>query len=141
MSRQLDQSLEALLSEERFAFYQAVCEFSHDEVEPNMLRWEREHTLLPDEFIAKMGEMGLFGLTVKEQYGGQGGTLLDLVLLGLALMFLGILGKKPAPPKVPPAVVAGHKVVVKRKSDPVLFFTGLLMLLAGAVLSAFVFHK
>ncbi|NIN71460.1 MAG: hypothetical protein GTO46_05925, partial [Gemmatimonadetes bacterium] len=57
MSRQLDLYLEPLLSEERFAFYQAVCEFSSDEVEPNMLTWEREHILLPDEFIAKMGEM------------------------------------------------------------------------------------
>ena len=45
MSRQLDQYLEPLVSEERFAFYQAVCEFSDDEVGPNMLRWEREHTL------------------------------------------------------------------------------------------------
>jgi butyryl-CoA dehydrogenase len=85
MSRRLDTYLEPLLSEERFAFYQAVCEFSDAEVEPNLLRWEREHILLPDEFIAKMGELGLFGLTVIEDYGGQGGTLLDLVLMGLAL--------------------------------------------------------
>jgi butyryl-CoA dehydrogenase len=62
-----------------------VCEFSDDEVSPNILRWEREHLLLPDEFVGKMGEMGLFGVTVDEEFGGQGGTLLDLVLMGLAL--------------------------------------------------------
>jgi len=85
MPRQIDQYLEPLLSEERFAFYQAVCEFTDDEVEPKVLGWEREHVLLPDDFIAKMGELGLFGLTVGEEYGGQGGSLVDLVVAGLAL--------------------------------------------------------
>jgi len=85
MPRQIDQYLEPLISEERFAFYQAVCEFTDDEVAPKILGWEREHVLLPDDFIAKMGELGLFGLTVSEEYGGQGGSLVDLVVAGLAL--------------------------------------------------------
>jgi alkylation response protein AidB-like acyl-CoA dehydrogenase len=85
MSRQLDRYLEPLLAEERFAFYRAVCEFSDDEIAPQILQWERDHVLVPDETIAKMGEIGLFGVTVGEQYGGQGGTLLDLILMGLAL--------------------------------------------------------
>jgi short/branched chain acyl-CoA dehydrogenase len=85
MPRQIDQYLEPLLSDERFAFYQAVCEFTDDEVAPKILGWEREHVLLPDDFIAKMGELGLFGLTVGEEYGGQGGSLVDLVVAGLAL--------------------------------------------------------
>jgi len=85
MPRQIDQYLEPLLEEERFAFYQTVCGFSDDEVAPNILRWEREHILLPDEFIGKMGQLGLFGLTVDEKYGGQGGSMIDLVLMGLAL--------------------------------------------------------
>jgi alkylation response protein AidB-like acyl-CoA dehydrogenase len=85
MSRQLDRYLEPVVSEERFAFYEAVCEFSDAEVAPNLLHWEREHILLPDDFLAKMGDLGLFGLTVAEEYGGQGGTMLDLVLMGLAL--------------------------------------------------------
>ena len=85
MPRQIDHYLEPLISEERFAFYQAVCEFTDDEVAPKILGWEREHVLLPDDFIAKMGELGLFGLTVSEEYGGQGGSLVDLVVAGLAL--------------------------------------------------------
>ena len=32
-----------------------------------------------------MGQMGLFGVTVSEKYGGQGGNQLDLILMGLAL--------------------------------------------------------
>ncbi len=85
MPRQLDRYLEPILSEERFAFYEAVCEFSDQEVAPHILKWERDHVLVPDSCIAKMGELGLFGLTVGEDYGGQGGEQLDLVLAGLAL--------------------------------------------------------
>ena len=33
----------------------------------------------------EMGRMGLFGVTVSEKYGGQGGNQLDLILMGLAL--------------------------------------------------------
>jgi len=85
MSRRVDHYLKPLLEDERVAFYEAVCQFDDDEVAPNLLSWEREHRLLPNETIAKMGELGLFGVTVDEAYGGQGGTLLDLILVGLAL--------------------------------------------------------
>ncbi len=85
MFRHVDTYLESLIEEERFAFYQAVCDFGEKEIAPHLLEWERQHILLPDETIASMGAMGLFGLTVDEQYGGQGGDLMDLVLMGLAL--------------------------------------------------------
>ena len=32
-----------------------------------------------------MAELGLFGLTIESEYGGQGGGQLELVLMGLAL--------------------------------------------------------
>lgn len=85
MARQIDTYLEPLLDEERFAFYEAVCDFGDAEIAPNLLGWEREHILVPDEAMRKMGELGLFGLTVKEEFGGQGGSHLDLILMGLAL--------------------------------------------------------
>jgi hypothetical protein len=34
-----------------------------------------------------MGELGLFGLPIAEQYGGQGGDHTDLVLMGLAIAY------------------------------------------------------
>jgi hypothetical protein len=77
--------LERLVDEERFAFYQAVCDFAEKDIVPHLLTWERQHSLLPDEAIVTMGDMGLFGLTVDEKYGGQGGNQMDLVLMGLAL--------------------------------------------------------
>jgi len=85
MFRHVDTYLESLIEEERFAFYQAVCDFGDKEIAPHLLEWERQHILLPNEAIVAMGAMGLFGLTVAEQYGGQGGDLMDLVLMGLAL--------------------------------------------------------
>ncbi|MCA9729042.1 MAG: acyl-CoA/acyl-ACP dehydrogenase [Candidatus Eisenbacteria bacterium] len=85
MARQIDRYLEPLLDEERFAFYQAVCDFGDQEIAPRLLGWEREHVLVPDDAIKKMSQLGLFGLTVNESFGGQGGQHLDLILMGLAL--------------------------------------------------------
>ena len=46
-----------------------------------LLQWERSHALVPDECLRAMGELGLFGLPIAEQYGGQGGDHTDLVEL------------------------------------------------------------
>jgi short-chain 2-methylacyl-CoA dehydrogenase len=85
MRRRMDAYLEPLVEPERFAFYQAVCEFADSEIAPELLTWERQHCLLPEKVIRAIADLGLFGLTVAEEYGGQGGTQLDLVLMGLAL--------------------------------------------------------
>ncbi len=85
MARRIDTYLEALVDEDRFAFYEAVRDFSDAEIGANALAWEREHILLPDSCIAAMAELGLFGLGVDEKYGGQGGGMIELVLMGLAL--------------------------------------------------------
>ena len=85
MFRHIDTYLERLVDEERFAFYQAVGDFADKEIAPHLLTWERQHSLLPDDIITAMGNMGLFGLTVSEAYGGQGGKQMELVLMGLAL--------------------------------------------------------
>jgi alkylation response protein AidB-like acyl-CoA dehydrogenase len=81
----MDTYLEDLVDEERFAFYQAVSDFAAKEIAPQVLTWERQHCLLPEAAIAAMADMGLFGLTVSEKYGGQGGQQMELILMGLAL--------------------------------------------------------
>lgn len=85
MARRLDTYLAQLLPEEKFDFYGVVRDFSDAEIAPHLLAWEREHCLVPDDCIAKMGELGLFGLPIEEEYGGQGGDQTDLVLMGLAI--------------------------------------------------------
>mgnify|MGYP006133631757 FL=1 len=85
MERRIDHYLERLVSPDSMTFYKAVCEFAEDRIEPNYLSWERNHKLIPEDIIEEMGQMGLFGVTVSDKYGGQGGNQLDLILMGLAL--------------------------------------------------------
>jgi alkylation response protein AidB-like acyl-CoA dehydrogenase len=85
MARRLDTYLKDLIPEAKFDFYSMVRDFADAEIAPNVLTWEREHILVPDDCIARMGELGLFGLPIEEAYGGQGGDQTDLVLMGLAI--------------------------------------------------------
>lgn len=85
MARRLDHYLRALISEDKFGFYEVVRDFADREVQPRILGWERAHQLVPEDCIAKMGEVGLFGLPVETKYGGQGGDQTDLILMGLAI--------------------------------------------------------
>jgi short/branched chain acyl-CoA dehydrogenase len=83
--RRIDHYLEPLLSDERYEFYRAVADFADREIAPQLLSWERSGELVPDRLIAQLGELGIFGLPIPEEYGGQGGSLTELVLSGLAL--------------------------------------------------------
>src|SRR5262249_31265959 len=85
MRRRMDMYLEPLVEPERWAFYQAVCEFADNEIAPELLTWERQHCLLPEKAIQAIADLGLFGLTVAEENGGQGGTQMDRGLMGVAL--------------------------------------------------------
>ena len=85
MSRRMDGFLQPLVTAERFLFYRSVCEFAREEIEPHLLGWERQRCLLPEKALQAMADLGLFGLTVAEEFGGQGGQQTELVLMGLAL--------------------------------------------------------
>lgn len=84
-SRRIDVYLKDLIEPDRFDFYRAVCDFADNEIAPHLLKWERAHQLVPTDVLRAMGEMGLFGLPIPEEFGGQGGDHLDLLLMGLAL--------------------------------------------------------
>jgi short/branched chain acyl-CoA dehydrogenase len=62
-----------------------VAEFARTVVAPVSAKHDEEHSF-PYEVVAKMGEMGLFGLPFPEEYGGMGG---DYFALSLALEELG----------------------------------------------------
>src|ERR1700744_4389949 len=62
-----------------------VADFARTVVAPVSAKHDEEHSF-PYEVIAKMGEMGLFGLPFPEEYGGMGG---DYFALALALEELG----------------------------------------------------
>ncbi|MBO0842716.1 MAG: acyl-CoA dehydrogenase family protein [Nocardioides sp.] len=62
-----------------------VRDFAAKEVAPHAADWDREHRF-PVDVVQKMGELGLFGLTAPEEYGGGDG---DLVALCVAIEELG----------------------------------------------------
>jgi alkylation response protein AidB-like acyl-CoA dehydrogenase len=65
------------LSSEHEAFRKVVRDFAEHEIAPHAARWDREH-YFPVEIVHAMGELGLFGLVVPEQYGGSGGDFTSL---------------------------------------------------------------
>ena len=58
----------------------AVRSFAESEVAPHAERIHRSDELVPEQFIQKMGELGYFGLSVPEEYGGSGMGNLPMVI-------------------------------------------------------------
>ncbi|MHC1562934.1 acyl-CoA dehydrogenase family protein [Actinomycetospora sp. C-140] len=73
------------LSEEHEALRATVEDFAQKEIAPVIGEYYIKEKF-PYDIVASMGEMGLFGLPVPEQYGGMGG---DYVALCVALEELG----------------------------------------------------
>ncbi len=46
--------------------------FASDRVLPHAHGWHLRDALIPDDIIAEMGALGVFGLTIPEEYGGSG---------------------------------------------------------------------
>jgi short/branched chain acyl-CoA dehydrogenase len=57
------------LSSEHETFRKSVREFALGEIAPHAARWDKEHHF-PTDVVARMGELGLMGLTAPEEYGG-----------------------------------------------------------------------
>ncbi len=66
------------LSEDHEAFRKVVRDFAEKALQPNIERWEAEGKGLPTEAVNGMAELGLFGLTASEEYGGAGADLTTL---------------------------------------------------------------
>jgi alkylation response protein AidB-like acyl-CoA dehydrogenase len=65
------------LSQDHETFRKVVRDFAEREVAPHVAQWDREHHF-PVDVVRAMGELGLFGLVVPEQYGGSGGDFTSL---------------------------------------------------------------
>ncbi|MGH3785597.1 MAG: acyl-CoA dehydrogenase family protein [Pseudonocardiaceae bacterium] len=68
-----------MLSEEHAALRVIVQDFARKEIAP-VIADLYEHGTFPYALVAKMGEMGLFGLPFPEEYGGMGGDYFALCL-------------------------------------------------------------
>jgi alkylation response protein AidB-like acyl-CoA dehydrogenase len=67
------------LSDEQKVLQQAVRELCAREILPNAARWDREERF-PHEIIPPMGQMGLLGMQIPEEYGGAGMKFADYVI-------------------------------------------------------------
>jgi len=72
-----DEALEATRAE--------FLRFTAAEVTPHAQTWHQQDQLIPIELINKLAEMGVFGLTVPEEYGGLGLGKVAMCLVSEAL--------------------------------------------------------
>jgi len=92
------------LSEEQLAFKELARDFLDKEVVPYRAEWDRRESV-DTAIIPKLGELGFFGLTIPEQYGGVGGDYItyciameelgraDSSVRGIVSVSMGLFGK------------------------------------------------
>ena len=67
------------LTDEQRAVRDLVRDLCESEVKPNAAAWDEKHAF-PYAVVARMGELGLFGLSIPEEWGGSGGDFTSLCL-------------------------------------------------------------
>ena len=60
------------LDETMQAFREEMRRFADAEVEPHAHEWHLKNDYIPLEIVAQMADLGVFGLTIPEEYGGLG---------------------------------------------------------------------
>ena len=63
--------MEFQLTEDQLMLRDMVRQFAEKEVKPTVAERD-EHARWPTELVRKMGELGLMGVAVSEEYGGAG---------------------------------------------------------------------
>ncbi|GAA4674599.1 acyl-CoA dehydrogenase family protein [Nocardioides nanhaiensis] len=71
--------MDLALTDEQQAFRDAARAFLEKEAVPHRTEWDRRESVDLD-IVPKMAELGFFGLTIPEEYGGLGGDYLTYVL-------------------------------------------------------------
>lgn len=66
--------------------------FASEEIAPNAPKWHDNDILIPDEIINQMAELGVFGLTIAEEFGGleMGKTSMCVVTEELSRGYIGV---------------------------------------------------
>jgi butyryl-CoA dehydrogenase len=65
------------LSDELEQFRAVVRDFAETTISPHIAKWDRDH-YFPVDVVQQMGELGLFGLTAPEEFGGSAAGLTTL---------------------------------------------------------------
>ncbi len=73
--------------------------YAQEKVEPNAHEWHLKDELIPMEVIEDLAEMGVFGLTIPEEFGGYGLSKASMVVVSeeLSRGYIGVgsLGTRP----------------------------------------------
>jgi alkylation response protein AidB-like acyl-CoA dehydrogenase len=92
------------LSDEQKSFRELAREFLDKEVLPHRTEWDRAESV-DTAVIPKLGEIGFFGITIPEEYGGLGGDYItycigmeelgraDSSVRGIVSVSMGLVGK------------------------------------------------
>ena len=70
-----------ILTEEQRMIRDMARDFATERLVPNAAEWDREH-IFPSDELKEMGQLGLFGMTIPEAWGGAG---TDYVSFALAI--------------------------------------------------------
>lgn len=65
------------LSREHEDFRHVVRDFATEKIAPHVAQWDKDHHF-PVDVVRQMGELGLFGLTAPEEFGGSGADFTSL---------------------------------------------------------------
>jgi alkylation response protein AidB-like acyl-CoA dehydrogenase len=68
------------LTEDQREIQALAREVAVAEIEPNAAAWDREHHF-PRELVGRLGELGLLGVCIPEEYGGAGADFLSYILV------------------------------------------------------------
>jgi alkylation response protein AidB-like acyl-CoA dehydrogenase len=81
------------LSDEQLIFQRMIRDFVATHIRPVAREWEHEGRY-PDEIVEVMKVIGLFGLTIPEEYGGQGLDMVSLAIVfeEISKAWMGIAG-------------------------------------------------
>ncbi len=71
--------MDIALSDNHMMIQRTVRDFADREIAPYSAKWDEEG-LFPAHIIAKLGELGITGLTFPSKYGGSDGDMLSLVV-------------------------------------------------------------
>jgi alkylation response protein AidB-like acyl-CoA dehydrogenase len=72
--------MEFTLGDDQREIQALARDFAQAEIEPNASTWDREHGF-PRELLGKLGELGLLGVCIPEEYGGAGADFLSYILV------------------------------------------------------------
>ncbi len=69
------------LTDDQLDLREVAARIAADRYAPHAQEWDRDRTPLPAEERRRLGELGLLGITLPEQFGGGGRPLLDALIV------------------------------------------------------------